>query len=67
MFEIAELGKTVSKEEFNAREPQLRCELVQLQHQLKSAPFSPSLMPTMPCAPTSRYAAIIARGSVLPV
>lgn len=40
MFEVVEVGQSVSKEEYDARLPWLRTELVRLQHQLKSANFS---------------------------
>ena len=40
MFESAELGRKVDKEAFEARVPELREELLDLQHRLKSAPFS---------------------------
>ena len=40
MFESAELGRTVDKEAFEARVPELREELLELQHRLKTAPFS---------------------------
>jgi polyphosphate:AMP phosphotransferase len=39
MFETAELGRTVSAEEFDAAEPALRTNLVLLQHDLASAGF----------------------------
>jgi polyphosphate:AMP phosphotransferase len=39
MFEIAELGQKLSKADYQAKEKPLRAELVQLQHQLKSANF----------------------------
>jgi polyphosphate kinase 2 (PPK2 family) len=37
MFEAAELGRSVSKEEYKAREPVLRAELLQVQQQLRTA------------------------------
>jgi polyphosphate:AMP phosphotransferase len=40
MFETAELGRQVSKEEFDAQEPALRMQLLELQEQLKQAPFT---------------------------
>ncbi len=39
MFETAELGQRVSKEEFRHRAPVLRRELLDLQSELRSAPF----------------------------
>lgn len=39
MFRTAELGRKVSKEEFDAVAPQLRTELTELQQRLRSAPF----------------------------
>jgi polyphosphate:AMP phosphotransferase len=39
MFEAAELGRAVSKEEFRARVPRLRAELLDVQTHLRSAPF----------------------------
>jgi AMP-polyphosphate phosphotransferase len=40
MFETAELGRSLTKAEYAAREPALRTELLELQDRLKSAPFS---------------------------
>jgi len=39
MFEAAELGRTVSKQEFEKRAPALRGELLAAQHELRSADF----------------------------
>ncbi len=39
MFETAELGRTLSKEEYTAAEPELRTELLDLQRQLHRADF----------------------------
>ncbi len=39
MFETAELGRKVSKEEFRKAEPELRTDLVMLQQELRSADF----------------------------
>lgn len=39
MFETAELGRTVSKAEYEKREPPLRTELLELQRRLNEAPF----------------------------
>lgn len=39
MFEAAELGREVAKDEYKAREPVLRAELLEVQQQLRSAPF----------------------------
>ncbi len=38
MFEVAELGREVSKEEYKAKEPALRSELLELQHALRKDP-----------------------------
>ena len=39
MFETAELGRKISKEEFRKVEPELRTDLVLLQQELRSADF----------------------------
>lgn len=39
MFETAELGHKLSKEEYEAREPALRMQLLEIQEDLKHAPF----------------------------
>ncbi len=39
MFETAELGRKLSKEEYRQREPGLRMELLEIQEDLKNAPF----------------------------
>jgi len=39
MFEAAELGRKLSREEFDSIAPQLRNELLELQHQLRGADF----------------------------
>lgn len=39
MFETAELGHKLSKEEYNAQEPELRMQLLEVQEDLKNAPF----------------------------
>lgn len=39
MFESAELGRKLSKEEFQAQEPELRMRLLEAQEELKQAPF----------------------------
>ncbi|MBK8147285.1 MAG: polyphosphate:AMP phosphotransferase [Acidobacteria bacterium] len=39
MFETAELGRKLSKEEYRAREPELRMQLLEVQEDLKKAPF----------------------------
>ena len=44
MFEAAELGRTVSKEEFKAREPVLRGELLDVQSQLRAAAAFPVIV-----------------------
>lgn len=40
MFETAELGRKVSRQEFKTQVPQLRTELLELQQQLRTADFS---------------------------
>lgn len=40
MFETAELGRKISRQEFKAQVPQLRTELLELQQQLRTADFS---------------------------
>ncbi|MCC7261303.1 MAG: polyphosphate:AMP phosphotransferase [Candidatus Latescibacteria bacterium] len=40
MFETAELGRKVSRQEYKAQVPQLRTELLELQQQLRSAGFA---------------------------
>jgi polyphosphate:AMP phosphotransferase len=40
MFETAELGRTVSKEDYAKRVPDLRMELLRVQNELKAAPFA---------------------------
>ena len=44
MFEAAELGRTVSKEEFKAREPVLLGELLEVQSQLRAAAAFPVIV-----------------------
>ena len=44
MFETAELGQAVTKEEYQARERPLRADLVHLQHLLKSANFNVAVL-----------------------
>jgi AMP-polyphosphate phosphotransferase len=44
MFEAAELGRTVSKEEFKAREPVLLGELLEVQSQLRAAAAFPVII-----------------------
>jgi polyphosphate:AMP phosphotransferase len=44
MFEAAELGRTVSKEEFKAREPVLLGELLEVQSQLRAAAAFPVIL-----------------------
>ncbi len=39
MFEVAELGQKLDKEQFNARVPELRIELIQIQETLRVLPF----------------------------
>lgn len=39
MFETAELGRKLSKEEYRAREPELRMQLLEVQEDLKNAKF----------------------------
>ncbi len=39
MFRTAELGRTLSKEEFHETAPMLRAELLEIQQQLRDAPF----------------------------
>jgi len=39
MFEAAELGRTVSKETYNKKEPELRTALLELQRELRELPF----------------------------
>ena len=39
MFEVAELGHSLSKQEYNEKVPQLRTELLTVQERLKEAPF----------------------------
>ena len=39
MFEVAELGRTISKETYAKKEPQLRTELLEAQRQLRNSPF----------------------------
>jgi AMP-polyphosphate phosphotransferase len=39
MFETAELGRKVSKKDYEAREPELRLQLLDVQEDLKAAPF----------------------------
>ena len=39
MFETAELGLKVTKADFQRRAPRLRAELLELQQQLRPAPF----------------------------
>ncbi len=39
MFETAELGRKISKDEFRSREPELRMQLLEVQNELKSANF----------------------------
>ncbi len=39
MFRTAELGRTVSKEEYHAQAPELRAGLLEVQQELKDAPF----------------------------
>lgn len=39
MFRTAELGRTVSKDDFHQALPQLRAELLEVQQQLRNAPF----------------------------
>jgi polyphosphate:AMP phosphotransferase len=44
MFEAAELGRTISKEEYKAREPVLLGELLQVQNQLRAAATFPVII-----------------------
>ncbi len=39
MFETAELGRKISKDEYKAQEPELRMQLLEMQEDLKQAPF----------------------------
>lgn len=39
MFEAAEIGRSLSKDEYDEREVQLRTELIQMQYELRSADF----------------------------
>ena len=39
MFETAELGRKISKEDYKAQEPELRMQLLDIQEELKEASF----------------------------
>ena len=39
MFEAAELGRTISKDQYKALEPELRAELLEVQRALSDASF----------------------------
>jgi len=39
MFETAELGRKLSKEDYNTQEPELRLRLLEIQEDLKHASF----------------------------